>query len=169
MANAIYTINALAEPTIGPRGTDTVTSRPSIGRRVFRTLARFLAAVLIGIGLTLAWLSYGELAKEMTRTWVPSLAWLLPESNPKPPTEAEVLPELAQQIKLIALDVAIVRRNVGQLAANQDQLAAMQDQMNQNIAALQEIEQDVRQKPLSPPAPRPVHPSARNSLQPAPQ
>jgi hypothetical protein len=43
-------------------------SRPSIGTRMFRSLARFVAVVLIGVGLTLAWQSYGEQAKEFART-----------------------------------------------------------------------------------------------------
>jgi hypothetical protein len=155
-----------------------VPARPSIGKRILRTLARFVVAVLIGIGLTLAWQSYGEQAKAMARIWAPSLAWALPQSDAKPPpADADILPELTQQLKLIALDVAIVRRNVGQLATNQDQLAAKQDQMTQNLAALQEIERDVRQKtfalpapkPVSPRVPNPTHPAARSAPQAAPQ
>jgi len=155
-----------------------VPARPSIVKRILRTLARFVIAVLIGVGLTLAWQSYGEQAKAMARLWVPSLAWALPESDARsPPADADILPELAQQLKLIALDLAIVRHNVGQLATNQDQLAAKQDQMTQNLAALQEIERDVRQKafalpapkPVSPPVPNPVRPAARSAPQAAPQ
>jgi hypothetical protein len=49
-------------------------------------MTRFLLAVLIGIGLTLAWQSYGEDAKQIVGPWArdtimsqaPSLAWLLP-------------------------------------------------------------------------------------------
>jgi hypothetical protein len=37
--------------------------RPSIGRRIFRALARFFIAVLIGVGATLAWQSHGDDAK----------------------------------------------------------------------------------------------------------
>ncbi len=39
--------------------------RSSIGRRMFGTLARFFIVVLIGVGATLAWQSYGDQAKEM--------------------------------------------------------------------------------------------------------
>ena len=153
-------------------------AKPSIGKRMFRTLTRFVVAVLIGVGLTIGWQSYGEQAKAIGRTWVPSLAWALPQSDAKaPPADTDILPELSQQLKLLSLDVAIVRRNVGQLATNQDQIAAKQDQMTQNIAALQEIEQDARQKtysppapkPVSPPAPKPLHPAVRISPQGAPQ
>ena len=52
--------------------------RPSIGTRILRSLAWFVAAVLIGIGLTLAWQSYGEQAKQFTTTLFPSLAWFCP-------------------------------------------------------------------------------------------
>jgi len=163
-----------------PRSSDPlIRNRPpvakrSIGKRIFRTLTRFVVTVLIGVALTLGWQTYGEQTKELTRTWVPSIAWMLPQPDPKAPTDADVLPEMAQQIKLIALDVAIVRRNLSQLATNQDQLAAKQDQMTKNIASLQEIEQDARQKALSLPVPKPVvplapKPTARNSPPAAPQ
>jgi hypothetical protein len=165
--------------------TTIVAARPSIGKRIFRTLGRFVVAVLIGVGLTLAWQSYGEQAKAIARTWAPSLAWALPQSDAKAPSaDSDILPELARQLKLITLDVAIVRRDVGQLAANQDQIAAnqdqiaaKQDQLTQNIAALQEIEQDARQrayssaapKPVSPPAPKALRPAVRIAPQAAPQ
>jgi hypothetical protein len=95
----------------------------------------------------------------MIKDWAPSLAWLVPAQSPKK-TEAAISSEVAQQIKLIAVDLAIVRRNIGQLAANQDQFAAKQEQMNQNIAMLQQVEQDFRQQVLAPPAPKAVHPPA---------
>jgi hypothetical protein len=164
-----------SDPLIRSRGP---VAKRSVGKRVFRMLTRFAVTVLIGVGLTLGWQTYGEQAKELTRTLVPSIAWMLPQPDPKSPTDADVLPEMAQQIKLIALDVAIIRRNLSQLAANQDQLAAKQDRMTQNMASLQEIEQDTRQKALSLPVPKPVvplapkpapHPTARNSPPAAPQ
>jgi hypothetical protein len=140
-------------------------SRPSIGTRIFRSLARFVAVVLIGVGLTLAWQSYGEQAKEFARTSAPSLAWLLPAENAKKSPEATASSELTQQMKLIAVDVAIARRNLGQLAATQEQIAAAQDQISHNIASLQQFEQETRAQALAPPAPRAIHPPppARNA------
>jgi hypothetical protein len=41
---------------------------PSIGRRIFRNIARFFFVVLIGVSITLAWQSYREEAKEVVRT-----------------------------------------------------------------------------------------------------
>src|SRR5215469_5083038 len=47
--------------------------RPSIGRRIFRTLTRFSIAVLIGVGATLGWQSYGDAMKEMLVARAPTL------------------------------------------------------------------------------------------------
>jgi hypothetical protein len=161
--------------------------RPSIGRRMFRALVRFFIAALIGVGATLAWQSYGEEAKEMVRTWIPSVAWLLPVSttNSSPdglmlaqeaappqsasvtqtsaPTAAATSPELVQ-LEPMARDLAVMRRSLERLAAKQEQMA-------QNIATVQAIDQDIRQKMSSrPPSPavpvpprKPPRPNAQSS------
>jgi hypothetical protein len=142
--------------------------RPSIGGRLTRSLARLSLAVLIGVGATLAWQSYGG---EAVRTWAPSLSSLLPASTMEPPAPAVTSTELQQQLKPIAIDLALVRRSEEQLAANQDQLARKQDQMAQAIATLQAAEQDLSQKisapPSPPPAPKPVHVSPKQAQPPA--
>ena len=144
--------------------------KPSVANRMVRSVSRFFAAVLIGVGLTLAGQSYSEQLNEMITGWAPSLAWLLPAQSPKKTAETAVSSEVAQQIKLIAVDLAIVRRNMGQLAANQDQFAAKQEQMNQSIATLQQVEQDVRQQQvLAPPGLKAAHPPAHNPPQPSPR
>jgi hypothetical protein len=141
-----------------------VIDRPSIGRRMFRALARFLIAVLIAVGAALAWQSYGNEATEMARTWTPSVAWLLPVSTTKSPpngqedaailqsavatqmpapSAAATSPELVQ-LEPMAHDLAVMRRSLEQLAANQEQMA-------QSIATVQAVEQDIRQKISSPP------------------
>jgi hypothetical protein len=140
--------------------------RPPIAERMAKSVARFCAAVLIGVGLTLAWQSHSEDAKEIARSWAPSLAWLLPETNIDKPAETTVSPELMQQMKLIAVDVAIIRRNLGQVAANQEQLSAKHDQLSQNVLNLAQIEQEVRAQVLSAPAPKAAQPRVRNSPQP---
>ena len=134
---------------------------PSLGKRMFRTSARFLIAVLIGVGATLAWQSYRGEAREMVRAWAPSLSWLLPVSTTE---TVAATATLVQELKPISLDLALVRHTLQQLATNQDQLAAKQDQlaasqeqMARNIATLQEIEQGVRQKILSLPSPQAVN------------
>ncbi len=122
--------------SFGRKGDQVASARPSIGGRIFRALTRFVVTLLIGIGGTLAWQSYGDVAKEMVVAQAPTLAWLLP------PTRLPVLsasPNPAQQPLPAASSLDAVRRNVEQLAARQEQMA-------QSLAALLAIEADVRQK-----------------------
>jgi len=116
----------------------------SIGKRMLRTIARFLAAVLIGVGVTLAWQSYGDEAKLMVATWAPSLDWLVPQTTGSPKLTSATVPDLVLQLKPLSLDLAIVRRNLEQLVANQEQLAARQQQMAQSITAMQQLELEIR-------------------------
>jgi hypothetical protein len=126
----------------------------SITRRIIRVLGRFSVVVLIGVGATLAWQSYGG---EMVRAWAPSLGWLLPGSTTEAPVPAVTSAELQRQLKPMAIDLALVRRSIDQLAANQDQLARKQDQMAQAIAIVQAAEQETSQKMTAPPPPKAVH------------
>jgi hypothetical protein len=134
------------KPSIrSPRPSDRVASdRPSIGSRIFRTLTRFSIAVLIGIGATLAWQSYGDAAREMVVARAPTLAWLLSVSATKSPAVGATSPDPVQQLAPLASNLDVVRRSVEQLAAKQEQMA-------QNIATLQAVEEDIRQKMSSPP------------------
>src|SRR6266853_1259665 len=121
--------------------------RPSVGRRIFRTLARFFIAVLIGVGGTLAWQSHGDSAREMVVARAPALAWLLSVSTTTSPAVTATSPDPVQQLEPLASNLDVVRRSVEQLADKQDQMA-------QNIATLQAVEEDVRQKmSFTPPSP----------------
>jgi len=120
--------------------------RPSIGRRIFRTLTRFFIAVLIGIGATLAWQSHGDAARDMVVARAPSLAWLLSVSTTKSPAMAATAPDPAQQLEPLASNLDVVRRSVEQLAAKQEQMA-------QNMATLQAVADDIRQRmSITPPS-----------------
>ena len=141
--------------------------RPSVGRRIFRTLTRFFIAVLIGVGGTLAWQSHGDAAREIVVARAPTLAWLLSVSTTKPPAVAATSADPMQQLAPLASNLDVVRRSVEQLAAKQEQMA-------QNIAALQAVEEDIRQKlsstPPAPaqqaasiPQPKPPQPKAQSS------
>src|SRR5262249_32046990 len=48
-------------------------ARPTLARRILRTVGSFVNAVLIGVGGTLAWQSYGDVAKEMVAARAPTL------------------------------------------------------------------------------------------------
>ena len=146
-----------------PMNNHVAIGRPSVGRRMFRAVARACIAVLIGAGATLGWLSYGDEAKEAVGTFAPSLGWLLPDSTPTAPAAAAATSgELAHQLMPIARDLAAVLRSV-------EQLAAKQEQMDQSIATLRAIEQDLKQKVTSPPPPPRAAPAQPKSPQPAAQ
>jgi hypothetical protein len=135
------------KPSISsPRVSDRVAKGPSLGRRIFRTLTRFFVAVLIGISATLAWQSHGDAAREIVVARAPSLAWLLYVSTTKSPAVATTSPGPEQQLEPLASNLDVVRRSVEQLAAKQEQMA-------QNMATLQAVEEDIRQKMSSPPSP----------------
>jgi hypothetical protein len=120
--------------------------RPSIGRRILRTLTGFLIAVLIGIGATLAWQSHGDAARDMVVARVPSLGWLLPVSTTKSPAMTVTALNPVQQLEPLVSNLDVVRRSVGQLGANVEQLGANQEQMTQDIATLQAVADDIRQR-----------------------
>jgi hypothetical protein len=127
--------------------------RPSIGRRMFRALTRFSIAVLIGVGATLGWQSYGDEAKEILIAQAPALGWVLSVSTTKSPVVAATSTDPTRQLAPLASTLDGVRRSVEQLAAKQEQMA-------QNIAALRAAEENARQKmssaPSAPPAPVPA-------------
>ena len=126
--------------------------RPSLRRRIFRTLVRFSIAVLIGVGATLGWQSYGDEAKEMLVAQAPALGLLISVSTTKSPVVAARSTDATRQLAPLASTLDAVRRSVEQLAVKQEQLA-------QNIAALRAGEENVRQKTSSTP-PAPAEPAA---------
>jgi hypothetical protein len=154
-----------------------VNERPSVGRRMLRALTRFFIAVLIGVGATLGWQSYGDEARNMAIAQAPTLAWLMSIPTTRPAAMVATSPDPAQQLAPLASNLDAVRRSVEQLAVKQDQMA-------QNIAALQAVEEDIRQKmssappslfqqtapiaPPKPPQPRAQSPAAQSSSAPRP-
>jgi hypothetical protein len=140
--------------SFGRKDAQVASNRPTLGKRIFRPVTRFLVAVLIGVGATLAWQSYSDAATEMMAARIPMLAWLLPVSTTKSPAVAAVSLDPAQQLAPLALNLDVVRRTV-------EQLAAKQDQMVQNIALLRAAEDDIREK-MSATPPSPVEQAASN-------
>src|SRR5262245_48913633 len=102
---------------------EVASDRPSIGRRMLRRLTRFSIAALIGVGATLGWQSYGDMAKEMITARAPGLAWLLSISTTKPPVVSATSPGPAQQLEPLAFNLDFVRRSVEQIAAKQEEMA----------------------------------------------
>jgi hypothetical protein len=120
--------------------------RPSIGRRVVRSVTLFMLAVVVAVG-TLVCQSYSD---EISRLF-PPFGWLFPVSTTKASAPNATTADLQEQLKPVAIDLALVRRSIEQLASNQEQLARKQDEMAQNIATLQAAEQEVSQKVSAPP------------------
>jgi hypothetical protein len=146
-----------AEPGLSAKHLRATHKRPSIGRRIFRTLSRFFIAVLLGVAATLAWQSHGDEAKEMISAWAPSLGVLLPVSTTTSPVAASTVPRLAQQLEPMARDLAVVRRSLEQLAANQERMATQ-------IATLNAVEKSSAPSWAIPILPsKPPQPAAKGS------
>ena len=125
---------------------EVASDRPSIGRRMLRSLTRFSIAALIGVGATLGWQSYGDEVKEMLVAQAPALGFLLPVSTTKSPVMAATSTDSTRQLAPLASTLDAVRRSVEQLAAKQEQMA-------QNIAALRAAERTSSTPPALAPAP----------------
>jgi hypothetical protein len=139
--------------------------RPSIGRRMFRAVTRFTIAVLIGVGATLGWQAYGDMAKQMLAAHAPELAGVLAYIPTTRPDPAQASANPALQLEPLAASLELVRRSVEQLALKHDQMA-------KNISIMQAVDEDILQKVSSPPpaaaqpaaavpAPRPAPPKAQ--------
>jgi len=138
---------------------------PSFAKRMSRASARFSLAVLIGVGATLSWQSYGADAQKMVVSRIPALAWLIPLS-PTPSNAATAgSSDSTQQLNPVALDIVAIQHQIAQLAANQGQLVAEQGQIARSVAAIQATEQEVSQKISAITEPKPVHPQPRKPAQ----
>ena len=179
-----------ANPVVAMRPRDDRRAHAPRRRRPLRALLRFLLAVGIGVGGTLAWQAYGDMAREMAAVAYPQqLGWLTPLTPPAEPVAATAQSPAAatvgaaapvatpdQQLAAVSLSLAGIRRRVEELAAqvasNQQQIASTQQQTAGDIARLQASEQDILAKLAAPPprpAPRPAppHKPAPIALEPA--
>jgi hypothetical protein len=122
-------------------------TRPSLGKRASRVLARFLITFCIGVAATLTWQSYGDAVREMIASSSPQLVWLAPATpvgQTAPAAPAAPSSDL-EQLKTISRDLAVVRQSV-------DQLAAGQQQMTREITKLQATKQDGLDRTSAPPS-----------------
>jgi hypothetical protein len=141
-------------------------------RRSSRGFARYLVAVLIGVAATLAWQSYGDVAKQIIATSIPELGsspeakqmiansiqqlgWTKPpvvESKAAPVAQtAPATPSIdAEQVHQMARDLATLRQTV-------EQLAAGLDQVTREIGKLEAADVEILAKiTAAPPPPRPA-------------
>jgi hypothetical protein len=137
-----------AKPVVAIRPRDDRSERlPPRRRRPLRALFRFLLAIGIGVGGTLAWQAYGDMAREMAAAAYPQeLGWLTPLTPPAKPaaatapapatpatvgSAAPVATPDQQQLAGVSRSLADIRRKVEELAA---QVASSQQQMAGDIA-----------------------------------
>jgi pyruvate/2-oxoglutarate dehydrogenase complex dihydrolipoamide acyltransferase (E2) component len=159
-------MDAMRRPSL-----DSITMRPSLGKRVSRRIARFLVVFCFGMVATLVWQSYGDAARAMIANSSPQLGWLAPQTPSAVQTAPDVQAPAAAaspDLQRLALSLASVRQSVDQLAA---QLAASQQQMGSDIAKLQADQQEILHKlsaaPQRPTA-APVHKPAPVTPPPSP-
>jgi hypothetical protein len=120
--------------------------QPSLRKRASRALSRFLAMFCVGIGTTLAFQSYGDVAREMIANSYPQLGWLAPRSLPSDqnaPSMVGLATRAApsfDQHELTALSLDAMRQSVDRIAAGQelivrsiDQMTAGQGQMTHSV------------------------------------
>ena len=127
-------------------------ARSSIGRRMLRAVTKFVITVLIGVGATLGWQAYGDTAKQMLAARAPQLAPLLAWLPARAPAVVATPAGPALQLEPLAANLEFVRRSVEQVALKQEQII-------RNVAALQVLDEDIRQKVSTPP-PAPPPPAA---------
>jgi hypothetical protein len=137
-------------------------NRPSLGKRASRALVRFLVTFCIGVAATVAWLSYGDAAREMIASSSSQLGWLAPK--PAAPQAAPPAVDQQQQLNAISLGLAAMRQSVDTLAA---QLAASQDQMTREITMLRAAQQEIISK-ISVTPPRPAAAQMQKPVPPTP-
>ncbi len=147
-------------------------SRPSLGKRASRALARFLIVFCIGVGATLSWQSYGDVAREIIASLSPQLAWVVPKEPlvqaapaaiatyaPAAVAPASPSPDV-QQLETMSLGLAALRQRVDQLAA---QLAFNQQQTMGEVAKLQSAGDDILRR-MSAPSAQPAAAVARKPV-----
>ena len=142
--------------------------RQTPGKRPSRAMVRFLITICIGVAGTLAWQSYGDVAREMIANSSPVLSWLAPPAAPLVQTASVQVASPApttpssdlQQLKAMPPALAAVRQSMDELTAKLQQMAG-------DIATMQVAQQAIlrRVSTPSPPAPRQTAGPARNGVQ----
>jgi hypothetical protein len=106
--------------------------------------SRFVMAVAIGVGSTLAWQAYGDAAREKIAGAYPQLAWLAPREAASTGSAVAGRPAADQQLQELSLGLAAMRQRVEQLSL---QVSSSQDQLTRDIVAkLQASERDILDK-----------------------
>jgi hypothetical protein len=167
-------VEAPAVCTADLKNDGSTSRRASLGKRTLLAFARLVITVCISVAATLAWLSYGDAAKQIIANSSLQLGWLAPQAasvaQNTPDMIAPAVPPTPspdqQRLNAMSLDLDAVRQSVDRIGSNQEQLmrsvdqfAATQERMIREITKLQAVEQYVLYKNSEPPprsAPPPV-------------
>jgi hypothetical protein len=144
--------------------------RRSRGKRAVLAATRLVVMFCIGVAATLAWLPYGDAAREMIANASPQLGWLAPQSASVP--AAQVMAPAAQPHDISPAEFDAVRERIDRITAGQEEmthtihdLTAAQEQIAQEIAKLREVEQYLLYKTAyKETEPRPAPTTARKPL-----
>jgi hypothetical protein len=166
-------------------------------KRGSRVFTHYLLVICIGVAATLAWQSYGEVAKQIIATRAPELGWS-PETKQvianwvqqfglmKPGTgpERTDISVAETQVATVAQTVPFpktpatpsidpeqvhqIALDLGALRQTVGQLAASQDQMVHRIDTLQTSNQEILEKIPAPPPPPPLAAAPAVAVRPAP-
>jgi hypothetical protein len=120
--------------------------QPPLHNRASRDLAPFLITFCIGAAATLAWLSYGDAAREAIANLYPQLDWLAPRgaiSAQKAPDTMALAGSAApqpdeRQLDAMLGDLHAMRLSLDQIAAGQELITRSIDEIATTIAAGQE-------------------------------
>lgn len=129
--------------------------------------SRYVVAIGIGVGATLAWQAYGDTAREMIAGTYPQLGWLSPRAASAQTAltaTASSVRSTDQQLQEVAASLAAMRQRIDQISL---QVAASQDQMTRDITAkVQAAERDILDK-IASAQPKPEVTAARKPAPPA--
>ena len=142
-----------------------------------RGFVRFLVAICIGVGGTLAWQSYGEAIKQIIATRAPelgrspeakqtiasSIQWLGWTRQPAHPENAAVAPKAPAAPSFDPARMQEMVQNLAALREMVQQLTAGQDQTSREIAKLESAVVEILMK-----VPEPSQPPAAPARKPAP-
>jgi hypothetical protein len=151
-------------------------------RRGSQGFGRYLVAILIGVAATLAWQTYGDVAKQIIAINAPELgsspeakqmtaSWAQQVGSTKPPTGSEKQAAPVAQATPAAPSIdqeqlQQIMRSQSTLQQTVEQLAAAQDQIGREIEKLQATNVEILAKIT--PAPPPPRPIAAPAHKPAP-
>ena len=152
-----------ASPSVNPKicSAKLESKQRCLGKRVSRVLL-LLTLFCIGVAATFAWQTYGHATTEMLANSFAQLGWWAPETaavqspDMLVPTAPAAPPSDWEHLKAISLGLAAMRQTIDQLAANQQQMAT-------EIAKLQAIKQEIRDKIVSAPPRKTTTAPARKS------